>query len=351
MIHPWHEAHWRRLLASAARRAHAVLLSGPRGQGKRAFAEAYAAHLLCAQPDTSGHACGACAPCRLRLSGNHPDLLRVLPEADQPDFELPAGKSKPSTQILIEQVRALREQLSVTAHQSDTRVVIVDPAEAMNVSTANALLKLLEEPPAGTCFVLVTAAPRRLLPTIRSRCQHWPFSHPSAEATSAWLRQHAGEGAAPLLALSGGMPLAAAQLAQQDGEAFRQRFVRDLLSMPSRDALLVAGDWDAWLRAKDTVAAGFTLVRLIEWMQRWVWDLSVTRLGGSARFFPDCRDRLAQLTAPVSDAAVLDCYNAMVQIQRAASHPLNVRLVLEDMLLRYARALTPRQRQTSGEHA
>ena len=341
MIHPWQRDPWQRLVATRARPAHALLLSGARGQGKRNFAEAYAAHLLCSRPDEHGFACGTCAQCCLRLSGNHPDLLRIVPAADQAEPESAPGKTKPSTQIVIEQVRQLREQLAVTGHQSDTRVVIVDPAEAMNSNTANALLKLLEEPPEGTRFLLVSAMPRRLLPTIRSRCQHWPFPRPEPAAARAWLREHGGAGDDALLALSGNMPLAAAQLAQMDGARLRQRFISDLLSMPPRDAVMVAGDWDAWLRAKDTSAAGFTLVRLIEWMLRWVWDLSATRLGGQARYFPDCQTDFTRLAAPAGNAAMLDCYNALVQIHRAASHPLNVRLVLEDMLLRYARALAP----------
>ena len=82
-------------------------------------------------------------------------------------------------------MRALQEALTMTAHRG-RRVVIVDPAEAMNTFTANALLKLLEEPPDGCMFLLISAAPRRLLPTIRSRCQQWHAPRPDAEALRRW---------------------------------------------------------------------------------------------------------------------------------------------------------------------
>jgi len=344
MIHPWLEPLWRQVVQAEGRRAHALLLSGAPGQGKRDFAEAYAARVLCQNPADSGEACGVCEGCRLRLSGNHPDFIRVVPEAELPEEQQSGGsKTKPSTQIVVDQIRALRDKLSVTAHQDGTRVVLIDPAEAMNTNTANALLKLLEEPPPDTLFLLISSAPRRLLPTIRSRCQQWPFPRPQAENAEAWLKEAAGEGYTPLLALAGGMPLAAQRLVSKNADALRTRLVADLLSMPPADPIMVAGEWDAWLRAKASTEAGFDLPMLIDWTHRWVWDLSALALGGVARFYPDCADRLLDVVARCDQRAIVDCYNALVQIHRAASHPLNARLVLEDMLMRYAKAVRPTQ--------
>jgi len=339
MIHPWQTEQWQRAVAGESRQAHALLLSGPPGQGKRSFAEAYAARVLCRHPDAQGHACGQCEGCRLRLSGNHPDLLRVVPEADLPEEAQSGGKTKPSTQIVVDQIRGLREQLSVTAHQSAQRVVLIDPAEAMNMNTANALLKLLEEPPAGSLFLLVSSAPRRLLPTIRSRCQQWDFPRPDPALASAWLKEAAGEGAEPLLALTGGMPVSAARLAGQSGDALHERFVADLSQPAGIDPVMLAGDWDNWLRSKAATDAGLSLPMLIDWMLRWVWDITATRLGAPCRYFPASRPLFDALARGGTDSGMLDCYNALVQIHRVANHPLNVRLVLEDMLLRYGRAV------------
>lgn len=343
MIHPWLESFWQQVCEAEARRAHALLLSGAPGQGKRDFAEAYAARVLCQRPTASGHACDSCEGCRLRLSGNHPDFIHVVPEADLPEAQQSTGKTKPSSQIVVDQIRALRDALSITAHQDGVRVVLIDPAEAMNTNTANALLKLLEEPPPDTLFLLISSAPRRLLPTIRSRCQQWMFPRPDPGTTGAWLEESLGEAGAPLLALAGGMPLAAQRLADRQGLELRARLVRDLLSIPSADPVMLAGDWDAWLRSKSAIDAGFDLPVLIDWMHRWVWDLSATALGGSTRFFPDAAERLTALSAQADQHAIVDCYNALVQIHRAAKHPLNARLVLEDMLMRYAKAVRPAQ--------
>ncbi|ACR01104.1 DNA polymerase III subunit delta' [Thauera aminoaromatica] len=342
MIHPWLQSTWTRLVELGERLPHALLFVGPAGLGKRALAEALAARLLCDAPGADGHACGQCEPCLWRLSGNHPDLHRVVPEAEtaaaegEGDGEAP-GKAA-STQIRIDQVRALQGALAVTGHHGSRRVVLLDPAEAMNGVTANALLKLLEEPPEGCIFVLVSSAPRILLPTIRSRCQQWHFSRPDAAALARW-GAHAAADARALLALGGGMPLAAERLAQGGGAAMHARFVRDIAGLQGADALRLAGQWEAWLRSKDALAAGFGLPELTDWMQRWVSDLAALRLGGRVRFFPAQEGVLAALASRMSVAAASACYNEVAQIRKVSRHPLSLRLVLEDMLMRYARAV------------
>jgi len=346
MIQPWLQPTWTRLVELGARLPHALLFVGPPGLGKRELAEALAARLLCDSPAIDGHACGHCQPCQWRLAGNHPDLHHVVPAADAAaesgDSEATEGGAKEgkakSAQIVIEQIRELQAALSVTGHHSERRVTVLDPAEAMNVFTANALLKLLEEPPAGCVFLLVSSAPRRLLPTIRSRCQQWPFSRPGDEALAQW-KANADPALLGLLAIGGGMPLAAERMAASGGGGLLQRFVRDLSGLQAADALRVAGQWEAWLKSKEALAAGFGLPELCDWMQRWVADLAALRLGGRARFFPAQEALLSTLCSRASIAAVSGCYNEIAQIRKVSRHPLNLRLVLEDMLLRYTRAL------------
>lgn len=344
MIFEWQSGLWQRVLDNAGRMPHALLFAGPAGGGKRLFAEALAARILCSQPGDGGHACGACEDCLWRLAGNHPDLIRVIPEADQEERGDSAGDKAEggkaaSRQIVIDQIRDLQQALTTGGHRGGQRVVIVDPADAMNLFTANALLKLLEEPTTNAQFLLISSSPKRLLPTIRSRCQTWTFPRPPAEQARRWLEARKLPEAEALLAFCGGMPLAAVEMAEGGAGAARARFISDISKLPDKPPMRLAGEWEAWLKSKESVAAGFDLPTLVSWMQRWVADLSALRLGGTLRFFPDCQDTLARLAARMSLDTALGCYNEITQSRRVAQHPLNPRLFLEDMLLRYARNL------------
>ena len=344
MVFEWQTGLWKRVIDSAGRMPHALLLAGPAGGGKRVFAETLAARVLCSQPGPDAYACGVCEDCVWRLSGNHPDLIRVIPEADREDRDdtagdKPEGGKAASRQIVIEQIRDLQQTLTTGGHRGGQRVAIVDPAEAMNLFTANALLKLLEEPTTNVLFLLVSSSPKRLLPTIRSRCQTWAFPRPPADAAARWLVERKVPDAAALLAFSGGMPLAAADLAEGGGAAARKRFVDDIASLPGKAPLRLASEWESWLKSKDSLASGFDMPTLVVWLQRWVSDLVSVRLGGPARFFPGQHGILHGLSGRLSVDAALGCYNEMTQSRRVSQHPLNARLFLEDMLLRYARCL------------
>jgi DNA polymerase-3 subunit delta' len=153
---------------------HAWAVTGPTGSGPAELAAAIAASLLCLTPTASGEACGQCAGCALRLSGNHPDLSRV-------------GLLDKKKQIGIDQIRSASASLSSRPQRGGWQVLIVDPADAMNLAAQNALLKTLEEPASDTVLLLVAHDVGRLLPTIRSRCQRLDLTRPDAASSVAWL--------------------------------------------------------------------------------------------------------------------------------------------------------------------
>jgi len=156
------------------RLAHALMFVGPAGIGKHQLAERFAQSLLCAQPHADGQPCGHCHACSLYAAGTHPDLFRLSPEED-------------SKNIRIDQIRALIEGMSLSSHYGRHKVVILNPADAMNIAAANALLKTLEEPPADTILLLVTDRPSFLPATIRSRCQTLRLALPARDEAQAWL--------------------------------------------------------------------------------------------------------------------------------------------------------------------
>jgi DNA polymerase-3 subunit delta' len=220
-MHPWNEPIFEAVRRRTERLPHALLIHGLRGTGKLALAEHIARFLLCESGDAPRRPCGACEGCRWLLSGSHPDFRRVEPEALAPapaaeaeEGDAPAKKGKPSTEIKIEQVRDLASFLNLRSHRGRLRVALVHPAEEMNPNAANALLKGLEEPPAGAVFLLVSHHPARLLPTIRSRCVALPVPVPPREAALQWLAGQGIKDAGRWLAYAGGAPLRALEYAE-----------------------------------------------------------------------------------------------------------------------------------------
>ncbi len=215
MLHPWNAPLFESLRQAGERLPHALLIHGARGTGKLALAESIAQLLLCEAAEAARKPCGACEGCRWLRAGSHPDFRRVEPEAlarepaAEEEGEAPSKKGKPSTEIKVEQVRELAGFLNLRSHRGRLRAALVHPAEDMNPNAANALLKGLEEPPAGAVFLLVSHRPARLLPTIRSRCVALPVAIPARAQALEWLAAQGAKDAARWLSYAGGAPLSA----------------------------------------------------------------------------------------------------------------------------------------------
>ncbi len=135
---------------------HAYLFEGPHGSGKLAFALQLAQSLFCEQEHAPLESCGHCYQCRRIEEGQHPDLIYI--KADD-------------TSIKVDAIRSLIQRLSQTAMEDQGQMVIIDQAEKMTASAANALLKLLEEPQDDSLLLLLSTSKSQILPTIQSRCQ------------------------------------------------------------------------------------------------------------------------------------------------------------------------------------
>ena len=147
---------------SSSRIHHALLFTGPDGIGKRTLATVVAQRLLCAEASDNGP-CNACGSCVRFVEKTHADFL-VLGLELKSDGTL-------EKMIKVDQIRGLQKKLALKPFEGGGRVVLITDAERMNPSTANALLKTLEEPPADTVFLLTSNTPSSLLPTVVSRCQ------------------------------------------------------------------------------------------------------------------------------------------------------------------------------------
>lgn len=219
------EAAWEEWLAAidSERMHHAWLLSGAKGLGKRAFARAAAAELV-REP-------GA----RLPEATVHPDIVILdhLPANDDEAKKKAEGKPyQTKRNITVDQVRAMIRKLATKPTMGERRAIIVDPADDLEKSAVNALLKVLEEPPAGTYFLLVAHQPGRLLPTIRSRCRILRFAALTPEELDSVIRRDvpeaSAEARAAAIAASQGSPGVALSFVEQDLGAIHQLMLRIL---------------------------------------------------------------------------------------------------------------------------
>jgi DNA polymerase-3 subunit delta' len=340
---PWMDAVWPRLPPLAARGVHAVLLHGLRGIGKTSLAQDFGESLLCAAPLADGHRCGRCGECRLTEAHSHPDLRWVLPQAlaarllPQPEPE-EAGEAaaesgdgdgkapKASREIRVEQVRVLTDFLGIASFRGGRRVVIIAPAETMNPIAANTLLKMLEEPPPQTVFVLVSDALDEVLPTIRSRCVLVQVPVPDPESCVRWLTGQGIREPAAALALASGAPLAAA--ADETAAAAEAAALYRLLE--SGPALTGA-----------QIAAGIgrdaQLPAAVRLLQCWAFDLLSCRMLQSVRYHPQRSARIAQLAAAARGERLWKWIDSLRTAAASREHPLNARLALEALLVSYVR--------------
>ncbi len=319
-LYPWQGELWRQLTEARARLPHALLLHGPAGIGKRELALELARWLLCQTPSAAG-ACGECPSCQWFEQGGHPDFRLIEPAAESEPAE--EGK-KGGRRISVEQVREVVEFLTLTSHQGGWRAVVLQPAESLGMAAANALLKTLEEPPPKTIFLLVSHQPRRLLPTILSRCRKLAVAGPEQAAAAAWLRDQAVVEPESLLAEAGGAPLLALDHAEPERLARRERFLAGLARPEREDLSALAGEYQQ--RAGEAWG----------WLIRWLCDVLLCRATGQVRYFIDHAEAIRQAARGADDTRLWAAYRQILSDGRWLQHPLNGQLLLESWLIRYA---------------
>ena len=239
-----HEAAQREYLASynSGRPHHAWLICGPRGIGKATYAWALARFLL-ATPPADGGMFAPQPPQTLDIAYDNPVSRRLRAMSEPGIFLLRRGLNDenklPVQTILIKEVRAMTKYFHLSLGDGGRRVCIIDTADDLNSNAANALLKLLEEPPKDVTFFLISHQPHRLLPTIRSRCRELRLGPLDAQTLSDALSA-AGVTLAPadvqaMAELAGGSVGEAFRLTNQDGLAVYASLIRLFTTLPRMD--------------------------------------------------------------------------------------------------------------------
>lgn len=337
---PWHTSVWSQAVAAGA---PALLVHGPAGIGERTFALALAAAWLC-EAATGTRPCGECASCRLLSAGNHPDLRLLEPESLAATLEAgddeegggedkgggderSGGDRKLSQDIRIAQLRELAELAQLTSHRGGARVVLIHPVDTMNIAAANALLKLLEEPPAGMRFVLVAHRLQRVSATVLSRCMRVALPAPARADALAWLLAQGIDDPEAALALAGGAPLGALVGADPVRAAMYRAWLRCVED--SSAAALAA--------ARDTKDAG--PAQVLMWLVQWTHDLARVKAGATPRYYPRQTDALERSATKLTLRAITRLHRTLVHKQRWIRHPLNAQLSLEALWIDFLQGI------------
>ena len=321
---------------------HAFLFTGTAGVGKQAAADALAMACNCqgAVPEfhtedrsdqdpanstgainpISVNACGICKSCKKIASGNHPDIVRIKPVGPF---------------IKIDQIRALRQTLSMKPYEAITRVAILSEAQAMNAAASNALLKILEEPPNRSMLILIADQKSALLPTIVSRCQHVGFNPIPKEEIAAWLENKCGlnQPAADILAAMANGSLAKAQMMMKDHWLQHRKWVIDEMIRLSQQpmARLLA------LAEKLSKPQG-RLEESLEIIKVWFRDQIVSQYDATKIINHDVADKIGNASQKSHLTELLLKVDAVQKTQDRLAANTNLRMTMESLLIQLAQS-------------
>lgn len=328
---PWQTQIAQQWLSNKERFSHAWLIYGQEGIGKLNFCIAAAKALLC-ENSQAGLACGRCQSCHWMDLNNHLDYRLVLPDALSEELGLLnqeeglREESKTSEEIRIEQIRQLEEFMTVSTLRGGYRVIVLGPAERLNVASSNAILKILEEPAKGTVFLIFTHAIQKVLPTILSRCRRLPLPIPDRQQSLVWLQENGVEQAESWLAASSGAPLKALSQSNSPFEPLSywlKDFVHELAlaNFPNIDDFV----------------ARLEKVSNVEWirsLQCLVSDLLGVHHQLAPRFFMQLQEDLKQIAIRTQPNKIVELFTFLQGQLRLANHPLNAKLFIHATLQR-----------------
>lgn len=245
-VYPWQKNVWDALTGRFPKMGHGLLFYGKKGCGKDAFAQYFLAWILCQNRQLKNQPCGECGSCQWLKSDTHPNYVHITTDEDN---------KKQNAKIKIDKIRDLQPFVQQTV--DGWRVVVIEPAEALNTASANALLKTLEEPGDRTVIILLAEHYLKLPATIRSRLQHFALDRISAEQAEAYLQQNLPDADLQmqqlLMNLSNQMPLQAIELARSEWINLRQDFVNDWQKLVKQKnmPMAIATKWNKALSFSD----------------------------------------------------------------------------------------------------
>lgn len=309
-IYPWQEDDYKYLVSLESNMPHAVILHGSANLGIGELASNWSKYILCSNK-TNNLACGKCNSCILLGDGNHPDFYSVYSE-DETE----------KNQITVDDIRKAVNFLTVGSHLGQKKVVFIEDSSKLNLSSANALLKILEEPPSFALFIILSNNLGNVLPTIKSRAMKYHVTKPDITVATKYLANSKIENIEFWLKFYDSCPLFTTPI----NESELQQIITTL-SIPSIDNIYNATTtFDG-----KKVPFGF----ILNFLNKWISDLISHKLGGKLEHF----DAYASEIGRILDKLVIEkSFYLLDQINfflRWEKHPLNYKLQIENLFFKY----------------
>ena len=342
MILPWHKQHWEELCHVFDSLHHGQLIEAPEGTGLLEFCVSVSRLLLCNEPEQeAGKWCGKCQSCKLFTAGSHPDFHLLTTEKDAieggsviiseysnryQDITEREKRAKPAKVIAVEQVRRLIDNFSTHTHIALRRVVLLYPADRLNRNAANALLKLLEEPPDNSVFLVATSEPFRLPKTVISRCVHLRLPCPDHAEAEVWLEKHMSPSdSKTAFALAGGAPLKAKSIFESGLVKSRLEMLQGVQNVfPSTLPALECAKSLSSLEFEDT----------LRWLQGFITEIIKWKETNQPPWW-----NVENVVNPnqLSTVKLFKIYDKITDYRRISRGNINELLALEDILLSLSR--------------
>lgn len=313
-VYPWQQTTWDTLTTRFPNIGHGLLFYGKQGCGKHAFAKLFLAWVLCLNKQAQGP-CGECSSCQWLKSDTHPNYVHITTDEEN---------KKQNAKIKIEKIRDLLPFVQQTGE--GWRVIVIEPAEALNLASSNALLKTLEEPGERVVLILLADHYLKLPATIRSRLQHFALDRISYEQATSYMNEHLSEIAEVqpdlLLGLSNDMPLQAIEIAKSDWFAKRQIFLNDWLKIVAQKdmPLFFSGKWQKELSFSD-------FIMLFEYL---LGDLICVKLNQPQKNTDLDFD---QLSSYYDLESLFNIYNELQQAKKLVEQNVQSQLIIDQLFI------------------
>jgi len=332
-LYPWQLSDWEQLRQYQNNEAipHALLITGKEGLAKFSLATLWAKTLLCetilpgSLSDTDSKACGHCPSCELFQAGTHPDYLCVEP-------------TEPGKAIKVDQIRDVVKFVSLTRTRSNIRVIIICPAEAMNVNAANSLLKTLEEPPENTVLILLSSNNHSLPATIHSRCQHMSISSTKPTELRTWLAENGNNSADELdlaLSIAENVPLKAQFYLDSSIYAVNTDLLTDwqLLASGKAKPSTIA---EKWLKQPDNLPIKLVYTWVVDMIRYHSTVINEIDDLEQKIFYHKNNQQLINLAGSIPLKRLFGIYDKVIDILKLQHTSLNNQLQLESLLIQWS---------------